>query len=106
MGIAITVSGTVGAALEAAAQGIPAMAVSLETDIANHLTYSPEINFSVAAHFTQKFAHCLLKGALPQDVDVLKIDSPLAGDPSDPPALLHRPATTTHPGRPTRTAWI
>lgn len=76
MGIAITVSGTVGAALEAAAQGIPALAVSLETDIANHLSYSPEIDFLPAAHFTQVFARKMLGKRMPVDVDVLKIDIP------------------------------
>lgn len=76
MGIAITVSGTVGAALEAAAQGFPALAVSLETDIANHLTYSPEIDFSAAAYFTKKFAHWVLKEGLPPEVDLLKLDIP------------------------------
>ena len=35
----ITISGTVGAAMEAAAAGIPAMAVSLETDKIHHLSY-------------------------------------------------------------------
>jgi len=84
MGIAITVSGTVGAALEAAAQGIPALAVSLETDIANHLTYSAEIDFSAAAHFTQKFARWLLEGSLPPDVDVLKLDIPQVATPKTP----------------------
>ena len=81
MGIAITVSGTVGAALEAAAQGIPALAVSLETDIANHLTYSPEIDFCAAAHFTHKFACWMLEGTLPPDVDVLKVDIPQDATP-------------------------
>jgi 5'-nucleotidase len=76
MGIAITVSGTIGAALEAAAQGIPALAVSLETDIANHLSYSPEIDFLPAAHFTQVFARKMLEKRMPVDVDVLKIDIP------------------------------
>lgn len=84
MGIAITVSGTVGAALEAAAQGIPALAVSLETDIANHLTYSQEVDFSAAARFTHKFARWLLKGALPQDVDLLKVDIPKSATPDTP----------------------
>jgi 5'-nucleotidase len=76
MGIAITVSGTVGAALEAAARGLPALAVSLETDIANHLTYSPEIDFSAAAYFTQKFARRVLRDGLPPQVDLLKVDIP------------------------------
>src|SRR5512139_2704864 len=39
LGTGITVSGTVGAALEAAAMGIPALAISLETDVEQHLSY-------------------------------------------------------------------
>jgi len=84
LGTAITVSGTVGAALEAAAQGIPALAVSLETDLANHLTYSQEIDFSAAAHFTQKFARWLLEETLPPDVNVLKVDVPQEATPKTP----------------------
>ena len=76
LGIAITVSGTVGAALEAATQGIPAMAVSLETDISDHLSYSREVDFEPSAHFTQLFARKLLEKKLPGDVDVLKVDVP------------------------------
>ena len=41
----ITISGTVGAALEAASLGIPAMAVSLEADPKYHLSYSAEMSF-------------------------------------------------------------
>src|SRR4030067_275697 len=40
VGTGITVSGTVGAALEAASLGIPALAVSLETPVSAHLSYS------------------------------------------------------------------
>lgn len=76
IGIGITISGTVGAALEAAALGIPALAVSLETDMSFHLSYSVEVDFSVAAHFTHLFAQRLLAADRPPDVDVLKVDVP------------------------------
>lgn len=76
IGIGVTISGTVGAALEGAALGIPALAVSLETDMSFHLSYSHEVDFNVAAHFTHLFAqHMLSKDRLP-DVDVLKVDVP------------------------------
>jgi len=52
----ITISGTVGAALEAATLGIPALAVSLQTDLENHLSLSKDVDFSIAAHFTHLFA--------------------------------------------------
>lgn len=76
LGTGITVSGTVGAALEAAGNGIPAIAVSLETDPSYHLTYSTEIDFLPAACLTRYFAQYLLEKSLPFDVDVLKVEVP------------------------------
>lgn len=72
----ITISGTVGAALEASSLGIPAMAVSLEADKQYHLSYSDDVNFSVAADFTARIARLLLGKKLPEDVKVLKVDVP------------------------------
>jgi 5'-nucleotidase len=72
----ITISGTVGAAMEAASQGIPALAASLETDRAHHLSYSTEVDFSAAAYFTAYFARKLLKKHFPPEVDLLKVDVP------------------------------
>lgn len=60
LGTAITVSGTVGAALEAASFGIPALAMSLETESQYHLSYSTEIDFAVAGVFTTYFARLLV----------------------------------------------
>ncbi|MBE7534190.1 MAG: 5'/3'-nucleotidase SurE [Anaerolineales bacterium] len=72
----ITISGTVGAALEAASLGIPALAVSLETDSKYHLSYSNHIDFSVAAAFAAQFARMALMKEFPADVDALKVDVP------------------------------
>ena len=72
----ITISGTVGAALEASSIGIPAMAVSLEADKQYHLSYSNDVDFSVAADFTARIARLLLGKKLPKDVNVLKVDVP------------------------------
>jgi 5'-nucleotidase len=76
VGSGITISGTVGAALQGAAIGAPSMAVSLEVDISQHLSYTEEIDFSAAAHFTCFFGRHLLGGFKVADVDVLKIDVP------------------------------
>jgi len=76
VGSGITVSGTVGAAMEAASLGIPALAVSLETSEQHHLSYSTEVDFSVAAFFTAYFARLLLERSMPPDVHVLKVDVP------------------------------
>src|SRR5262245_26818260 len=72
----ITISGTVGAAMEAASLGIPAMAVSLEADSKYHLSYSDELNFSAAAVFTARIARILLNKKFPSDVNLLKVDVP------------------------------
>ena len=45
----VTISGTVGAALEAASHALPALAMSLETERALHTSYSTDIDFSAAA---------------------------------------------------------
>jgi 5'-nucleotidase len=84
LGTGITVSGTVGAALEAASMGLPALAVSLETDPSHHLSYSKEVDFSTAAHFTAYFSRMLLGRQLPADVSVLKIDVPSDATPDTP----------------------
>jgi 5'-nucleotidase len=85
--IGVTASGTVGAALEGAANGIPAMAISLETEPSHYLTHSTDIDFSAAAHFTALFARLLLSSQLPPDVDVLKVDVPADATPATPWAL-------------------
>jgi 5'-nucleotidase len=72
----VTVSGTVGAALEGASLGIPAMAVSLETDAKYHLTYSEDMSFDAAAEFTHLFAKMMLEKKFPASVQVLKVDVP------------------------------
>ncbi len=75
MGINITVSGTVGAALEGASKGIPALAVSLQTEVDTYHEYTDQ-NWTGASHFLAFFARLLLSGNLPPDVDALKIDVP------------------------------
>ncbi len=76
VGLGVTISGTVGAALEGAALGVPALAISLETDPEFHLSYSEHVDFSAAAHFTTLFARKLLRGERFADVDVLKVEVP------------------------------
>jgi 5'-nucleotidase len=72
----VTISGTVGAAMEAASLGIPALAISLEADQKYHLSYSEDVNFSVAAYFALRFARLLLEKKFPFDVSILKVDVP------------------------------
>ena len=76
-GNGVTISGTVGAALEAASLGIAALAVSQQTPTDLHRSYSNSVDFSIAADFALQLGTWLMKhSALPDDVDVLKIDVP------------------------------
>jgi len=84
VGSGVTISGTVGAALEGAAAGIPSLAVSLETEKEFHASYSQEINFSTAGFFTQYFAQRLLSQTMPHDVNVLKVEVPADATPKTP----------------------
>ncbi|MEA4810966.1 MAG: 5'/3'-nucleotidase SurE [Anaerolineaceae bacterium] len=104
----ITISGTVGAALEAASEGIPSIAISLETDPAHHYDLSDKIDFSAAAHFCRYFAEKLLTRKMPFDVDLLKIDVPAEASPQTEWEItrqsrtryyypyVHKPATAEH----------
>lgn len=83
-GNGVTISGTVGAALEAASLGIPALAVSQQTPRDLHLTYSSDVDFSAAAYFARKFGMWLIENDTPDDVDVLKLDVPLSATPETP----------------------
>lgn len=73
--VSITISGTIGAALEAAAFGVPAIAVSLEMPKEKQWGQT-DADFSAAAHFTTHFGRLLMQGDRLPDVDVLKIDVP------------------------------
>ncbi len=75
IGVSVTSSGTVGAAMEAAMRGAPALAVSLETDVTDQREYS-EQDWSGSVHFTRYFAAALLRRGLPRGVDVLKVEIP------------------------------
>jgi 5'-nucleotidase len=85
----VTISGTVGAALEAASQGIPALAMSLEADRKLHQSYSTEIDFSSAAWFTAYFARQLLEKRFPPDVDLLNVVVPSNATNKTPWQVTH-----------------
>ncbi len=75
LGFNVTCSGTVGAALEASSYGIPAIAISKQTDMDSHLTYTDQ-DWAAAKIFLRKFSKTVLKNDLQPDVHVLKIDVP------------------------------
>ncbi|MCQ3936950.1 MAG: 5'/3'-nucleotidase SurE [Chloroflexi bacterium] len=81
VGLGITISGTVGAAMEAASLGYPALAVSLETETHQHLSHSEEVDFKAAGYFTAYFAKLLLEKKLFDGVDLLKVEVPRHATP-------------------------
>jgi 5'-nucleotidase len=70
--------------LEAANWGIPALAISLETDKEYYYSHSDAVDLSAAEHFTREFARRMLATSLPPDVDVLKVDIPSDATPQTP----------------------
>jgi 5'-nucleotidase len=106
VGTAITISGTVGAALEAASLGIPALAISLETDQVDHLSYSDRVDFSTAAEFALYFGRILLERHLPGDVHVIKVDVPKDATPQTPWEVTRLSRRTYYePTAPIRETW-
>jgi 5'-nucleotidase len=86
----VTISGTVGAALEGASWGIPSLAVSLELlDITKFLDHSTTVDFSITAWFARQFAEILLKNQMPEDVQVLKLDVPFDATKETPWQITH-----------------
>jgi 5'-nucleotidase len=82
--VSVTISGTVGAALEGASFGVPALAVSLEMPQQYAFSNPADIDFTAGMHFTTLFAGMLLQGLELQDVDVLKVDIPTGATPQTP----------------------
>ena len=82
MSIEVTASGTVGAALEAAAFGIPAMAVSQEMYPDLYLDGDENETFGAAKRYTEHFADQLLGGSMPYDVHVLNLNAPMGVGPN------------------------
>jgi 5'-nucleotidase len=76
IGEGVTVSGTIGAAMEAASFGIPALAVSQQTQAEHYLSHDAALDFMATAAIVRQFAAWVLERGLPLGVDVLKIDAP------------------------------
>ncbi len=82
-------SGTVGAALEAASLGFPALASSLEIVKEEWDVFHTDIDFTVAGYFTKVFARMLLEKRMPEDVHVLNLVIPRDAVPDTPWRLTH-----------------
>jgi 5'-nucleotidase len=77
----VTGSGTVGAAIEAAAAGIPALAVSLETIKEYHYEHAEGLNWGTAAAVTRRLTQTVLEHPMPFDVDILNVNVPESATP-------------------------
>ncbi len=93
LGINVTTSGTIGAALEASSSGIPSIAISKQTEIDSHHKYTYQ-DWDVSIFFLNKFSKILINKSMPMDVDVLKIDIPNDATSSTPWKLSSLAKTT------------
>jgi 5'-nucleotidase len=80
---AATTSGTIGAALEAAGQGVPAIAVSIRVEDEGDKFADTNFkrDYSVAIEIVRKLARCVLDGKLPKGIDVLNVNIPARAGP-------------------------
>jgi 5'-nucleotidase len=79
IGYDISTSATVGAAIECAVKGIPAIAVSVQTDFGAHRTYS-DIDWAAAKHFLGLIIRRFIEKGRFSGFDVLKLDVPMGAD--------------------------
>jgi len=86
----VTSSGTIGATLESASQGVPSISVSVQLPEGEDF-YSSEFepDFTCASSITQKIARRWLDGKIPAGVDVLNINIPVNCDNGTPVELTH-----------------
>jgi 5'-nucleotidase len=85
IGATITSSGTVGAALEASAFGVPALAMSYEVTVRPAVRGGyAEVDWTVAAHFTRHFARRILARGLPPEISVLNVNVPASATTATP----------------------
>lgn len=84
IGESVVVSGTIGAAIEAASFGIPALAISRQTDPVHFFNHRADVDFAVAGQFLRRIAAHVLANGLPPGVDLLKIDIPDSATPVTP----------------------
>jgi len=79
IGYDIGTSGTVGAAMECAVRGVPAIAISIQTEIGGHRTYG-QIDWRTTQFFLGLFIRRFIEKGGFSGFDVLKIDVPMAAD--------------------------
>ncbi len=75
-----TTSGTVGAALEGASQGVPAVAISLHTGKEFSFDEGEGLDFSTAEKVLRRLARHVLDKGLPEGVDLLNVNVPYGAE--------------------------
>lgn len=80
IGGSIAVSGTVGAAMEAANHGIPGIAVSVTVQVSEWRTFGA-VDWTAARHFTRLLAAQVLADGLPDGASVLNLNVPQSATP-------------------------
>jgi len=80
IGGTIGMSGTVGAALEADAHGIPSIAVAITAQVSEWRTYG-QLDWTAARHFTRLLARQVLGEGMPDGVSVLNLNVPRSATP-------------------------
>jgi 5'-nucleotidase len=75
IGGTIGVSGTLGAALEAEAYGIPSIAVGITAQVSEWRTFGA-VDWTAARHFTRRLARQVLDEGMPDGVSVLNLNVP------------------------------
>lgn len=91
IGATLTTSGTIGAALEAASLGVPALATSAEVpaDISHAGTYV-DLDWSASEHFTRLLAERILREGVPSGVALLNLNVPKGATPATPIQLTRQ----------------
>lgn len=74
----VTTSGTVGAAMEGASQGIPSIAISIHsTEAIKFVSMEYDVDFSASQNILKKLAKFVLKNGMPEGVDLLNVNVPV-----------------------------
>lgn len=78
----LTTSGTIGAAMEAAANGIPALSVSLQVDQGDMKFHDGhvDVDFTHAEKVTRKVSRKMARKALPEGIDFINLNIPSSPD--------------------------
>lgn len=85
LGTGVTMSGTIGAAIQASVMGVPALAISTETEISVHQAAEyAHIDWATAVHFTAHFAELMLRNPLPVEIGFLNVNVPVTATPDTP----------------------